>query len=69
MNNNDLTLYDWIFHYNVYIGVWCAIPRNLYNDYWNNSDIEGVIKSDSIETLQEILYKTKGDPEKLKLIS
>lgn len=50
-------LYDWVFHYNHFNEVWSAIPRDLYNVYWNNDDVEGVLKSKSISTLVEIIIK------------
>jgi hypothetical protein len=28
---------DWVFHYNPYNQLWNAIPRNIYNEYWSNS--------------------------------
>ena len=57
--------YDWVFHFNPFTKQWAAIPRNLYNQYWDNYELEGVIKSKSIKTLIEILERTEGvDVEK-----
>jgi len=53
-------LHNWIFHYNAYTKLWAAVPRELYNDYWSNFDLEGVIKSSSFKTLIEIINKTEG---------
>lgn len=53
-------LYDWVFHYNPYTKNWAAIPRDLYTQYWDNYNLEGVIRSSSHKTLLEILQKTEG---------
>jgi hypothetical protein len=31
-------LYDYLFHFNHYQGLWHAIPRAKYLDYWTNDD-------------------------------
>lgn len=53
MNN----LYDYVFHYNHYTELWNAIPKDKYNRYWNNDDVEGVLKSKSIDTLVSMIVK------------
>lgn len=53
MNN----LYDYIFHYNHYTELWNAIPKDKYTRYWNNDDVEGVLKSKSIDTLVSMIVK------------
>jgi hypothetical protein len=65
-DSNDEILYNWVFHFNPYTKMWAAIPRELYNDYWNDSNLEGIIRSSKYETLITILYKTKGDLIKIK---
>lgn len=50
-------LYDWVFHYNHFTGLWSAIPRSVYNRYWDNDDVEGVMKSTNIHTLIEIINR------------
>ena len=50
-------LYDYIFHYNHYTELWNAIPRNVYERYWNNDDIAGVLKSKNVNTLIEMITK------------
>lgn len=57
---------DWVFHYNAYTKTWAAIPRELYVQYWSNASLKGILRSNSIDTLIEILYKTKGDESKMK---
>ena len=52
---NDL--YDWVFHYNKCTELWYAIPRHLYVKYWDNEDVEGVLKSKNISTLLELIDK------------
>jgi hypothetical protein len=64
-NEIENYLYNWVFHFNSFTGVWSAIPRDVYHEYWNNSDVNGVIRSKSVETLTEIIKKTKGN---IKLI-
>jgi len=64
-NEIENYLYNWVFHFNAFDGVWSAIPRDVYNQYWNNPNVDGVIRSKSINTLSEIINKTKGN---IKLI-
>lgn len=52
--------YNWVFHFNPYTKEWAAIPRELYNDYWSNYQLDGIIRSKSFSTLQEIIQKTEG---------
>lgn len=69
MDTNEHSLYNYVFHYNEHRKTWAAIPRDLYNEYWSNPEVPGVLRSKSIETLTEILYKTGGDVKKIgKLI-
>ena len=69
-DNNDREstdyLYDWVFHYNIYTELWCAIPRDKYTKYWDDSDLKDVIRSTSFNTLIEILHRTKGDISQLE---
>ena len=57
----QLYLNDWVFHFNAYAETWAAIPRESYNEYWNDYKNAGVLKSKNINTLLELLYKSKGD--------
>jgi len=50
-------LYNYIFHYNHYTELWNAIPREIYTKYWDNDDVNGVLKSKEITTLIEIITK------------
>jgi hypothetical protein len=60
---------DWVFHYNIFTEKWAAIPRELYQQYWSDSTIEGVVRSNKIETLISILHKTKGNPEAIEKLT
>ncbi len=50
-------LYSYVFHYNHYTELWNAIPRQLYVKYWDNDDIEGVLKDKNISTLIKLITK------------
>lgn len=69
-NSNEETkneiLYGYVFHFNSYTQIWAAIPRDLYNQYWSDSNLEGVIRSSKYETLITLVCKTKGDTQKLE---
>lgn len=56
-----MSLYDYVFHFNPYQGIWHAIPRNMYMEYFNNDrkDLKGVLKSKNIDVLVEMI--TKGE--------
>lgn len=60
-------LHDWIFHYNAYTKKWAAIPRELYNAYWSNYELDGIIRSTCLATLHEIIQKTEGEDIEKKL--
>jgi hypothetical protein len=53
-------LNDWVFHFNSITEQWAAIPRESYNEYWNNYKTAGVLRSKNINTLLELLHKAKG---------
>ena len=61
-------LHNWVFHYNEYNNLWAAIPRDLYEEYWNNKDEKGIIRSERIETLVSLIGKIEEDPEFLESI-
>lgn len=52
---------EWIFNFNPYTGLWNAFPRNSYNDYWNNYELEGVLRSKDINTILSFLQKSNGN--------
>lgn len=59
--------YHWVFHFNPYIKQWAAIPREIYNQYWDNYDLDGIIRSSKFSTLLEIIQKTEGENIEKKL--
>lgn len=54
MTNN---IQDYVFHFNIYTQKWNAIPRDLYNKYWDNHKLKGVLQSSDIQTLIELIGK------------
>ena len=50
-------LYNYVFHYNDFAGLWSAIPRDSYNDYWDDADSEGVIQSKEINVLIDLIER------------
>lgn len=58
-------IHDWIFHFNLNKNAWAAVPREMYNDYWKDDNVEGVIYSSKLETLLHILFQIKGNKNNL----
>lgn len=48
-------LYNYVFHYSN--GIWNAIPRDKYNEYWSNPNMKEVLKSKNINVLTELINK------------
>jgi hypothetical protein len=65
----NTSVYNFVFHFNAYTGLWHAIPRDLYNNYWTDHTTAGTIRSKSIDTLLYLLYKTGGDVEEVYKIT
>lgn len=61
----DEYLHDWVFHYNIFTHTWAAIPRELYQMYWSDYNVPGVLRSKSMDTLLSLLSKTKGDTDRI----
>jgi hypothetical protein len=55
MKNEEL--YEYVFHFNPYNELWSAIPRDVYQEYFNNSDVDGVLKSKEYTTLIALILK------------
>ena len=55
MKNN--ILHDYVFHYNSITELWNAVPREKYNEYWSNNNVEGIMKSKEFATLVEMISK------------
>lgn len=62
-------LYHFVFHHNPYTGLWAAIHRDDYLQYWSDGGHPRVIRSKSIDTLQEIILKTGGDQAKIEQLT
>jgi len=60
---------DWVFHYNPYTQLWNAIPRDLYQIYWSKIELTGVLRSKHLNTLLDLLHKSKGDVDIIKDIT
>lgn len=60
---------DWIFNFNPYTGLWNAFPRNSYNEYWNNYELGGVLRSKDINTILFLLQKSNGNVEVINNIT
>lgn len=58
---SQIYLYDWFFHFNPFTSQWAAVPREKHNDYWSDYHLEGVLRSSNIQTLIDILHRSKGD--------
>lgn len=67
MEDNNY-LYDWVFRYNSYTKSWYATNRSNYNDLFSKKDSDKILKSSSIKTLAEIIYKIEGDINNIDLI-
>lgn len=59
--HEDDFMNDWVFHFNPYADQWAAIPRETYNEYWNNFKHHAVLRSKHLNTLISLLYKSKGN--------
>jgi hypothetical protein len=54
-------LHDWVLHYNSITEQWAAIPKDKYADYWNNYSTPGILRSNTITTLLDVLNLCLGD--------
>jgi hypothetical protein len=61
MTDTSDYMHDWVFHFNPYTKLWSAIPRDLYNKYWDNHELEGVLRSRDVNTLFDLLHRAKGN--------
>jgi hypothetical protein len=55
MRNEEL--YEYVFHFNPYNELWSAIPRDVYQQYFNNNEVDGVLKSKELTTLMSLIEK------------
>jgi len=62
-------IHNWIFNFNEHTQKWVAVTRDNYFDLFNSSNSENCLKSSSIDTLIELINKTNGDIEKIKVLT
>jgi hypothetical protein len=55
MRNEEL--YEYVLHFNPYNELWSAIPRDVYQQYFNNNEVDGVLKSKELTTLLSLIAK------------
>jgi hypothetical protein len=68
--DNSLSyLEDWVFHFNSFTNQWAAIPRDSYTEYWSDYKNPNVLKSKHLNTLLDLLHKTKGDVEMIEQLT
>ena len=60
--------HNWIFHKNHYTGNYHAVKSEDYFLLKNDISNPKVLSSSKIETLEEIINKTNGDPELIKIL-
>ena len=68
-SDGEYYMHDWVFHFNPYTSLWCAVPRELYNKYWDDSQLENVLRSKDISTLLYLLHRSKGDINEIHKIT
>jgi hypothetical protein len=56
-------LEDWVFHFNSFRNEWAAVPRETYNEYWNDYKNGSVLRSKHLNILLDLLHKSKGNKE------
>lgn len=56
-------LEDWVFHFNSFRNEWAAVPRETYNEYWNDYKNRSVLRSKHLNILLDLLHKSKGNKE------
>jgi len=69
MNEDLAYLEDWVFHFNAHNNQWAAIPRETYTEYWNDYKNAGVLRSKHLNTLLDLLHKSKGNTDIIENIT
>lgn len=62
-------LYDFVFHFNPYTELWAAVHRDDYLQYWSDGNHPRIIRSKSVDTLQQLIIKTGGDKSKIEQLT
>jgi hypothetical protein len=52
-----------VFHFNSFRNEWAAVPRETYNEYWNDYKNGSVLRSKHLNILLDLLHKSKGNKE------
>lgn len=58
--------YNWLFHFNDYKGVWCAVKREDAGLLFNDVENPKILKSPNVNAILEIINKSGGDYSKIK---
>ena len=62
-------LYGWLITYNPFEKIYLAANRDNYHKLFSDIQDEGVLKSSTIQAIEEVIIKGQGDLRKiLKLI-
>jgi hypothetical protein len=51
--------HNFVFHFNGYQNLWYCIPRDQYNDYWNNIKNKNCTGGQTIEEAAKKMLKNK----------
>jgi hypothetical protein len=62
-------LEEWVFHFNSFTEEWAAVPRGTYKEYWNQYDHQDVLRSRNLNSLLDLLHKSKGDREVIEKLT
>lgn len=52
-------LYNYVIHFNHYKELWYAIPREKYQEYWNDHKADGILCAKDINVLVDVIMKGK----------
>lgn len=59
-------MYNYVFHFNEFTNLWNAIPRDVYNEYWSDKKVKGVLSSKQIDVLIGLVNKLEKDQNFIK---
>lgn len=62
-------LHGWWFTYNSLTETWCATTAEYRDDVYNNYLSPNVIKSNSFETLRELIIRTDGNINEMNILT
>lgn len=58
---DQMFMYGWMFTYNPFTKQWCAFEKDHFYEYWSNHTSPYVLRSKHLNTLLDLIHKTKGD--------